>query len=189
MTNRSNAFKLNRSLHKNIGYFCIGMTLIFAISGIALNHINDFDSNYRITTQTWPVTLSAEQLKGPDANQQVLSALSMQEQKVKGQYWQNPTQYKVFLHQANIVVDTKAQSATLERIEPRFILRSLNFLHLNEAKQAWTWFSDIYALLLIYLAISSLFMIKGKKGVLGPRGILVVIGFAMPIGFVMVYAS
>lgn len=189
--NRSgiNWFKLNRSLHRDIGYFCIGMTLIFAISGIALNHINDWDSNYSITVQTHPITISQKQLKQADANQMVLNALSMQQQKVKAQYWQSPTQYKLFLDQGTLLIDTQQQSATVERIEPRFILRSLNFLHLNEAKQAWTWFSDIFALLLIYLAISALFMIKGKKGVLGARGLLVVSGFILPIGFVMIYAS
>ena len=186
-----NWFKLNRSLHKDLGYLCIGMTLIFAISGIALNHINDWDSNYRVTTQTWPIKITQEQLKqanGPDLVFNALPSLSKQ-QKVKAQYWQSPTQYKLFLHQATLLIDIQKQSATLERIEPRLLLRSLNFLHLNEAKQAWTWFSDIFALLLIYLAISALFMVKGRKGVIGPRGMLVVIGFILPIGFVLVYAS
>lgn len=186
---RINWFKLNRSLHKDIGYFCIGMTLIFAISGIALNHINDWDSNYQITTQTWPINISKAQLEQSNATDVVFSALPLTTQKVKAHYWQSPTQYKLFLHQATLLIDTQQQSATIERIEPRFLLRSLNFLHLNEAKQAWTWFSDIFALLLIYLALSALFMIKGKKGVLGPRGLLVIAGFAFPIGFIMIYAS
>lgn len=189
MNNRAiNWFTLNRRLHKNIGYLCIGMTLVFAISGIALNHINDWDSNYQVTTQTWPITITQNQLKQADANELVLTTLGIK-QPVKAQYWQSPTQYKLFLHQATLLIDIQKQSATIERIEPRFLLRSLNFLHLNEAKQAWTWFADIFALLLIYIAISALFMIKGKKGVLGPRGLLVMLGFLLPIGFVLVYAS
>ena len=184
-----NWFKLNRSLHRDIGYFCIGMTLVFAISGIALNHIHQWNSNYQITTTVLPINLSVEQLKQPTANRMVFEQLNLSTLKAKTQYWQNPTQYKIFLDNATIVVDTKQQSATLEQVTPRPIFRSLNFLHLNEARKAWTWFSDIYAILLVYLALSALFMVKGKKGVLSPRGLLVIIGFALPIGFVVLYAS
>ena len=38
--------KLNRVTHRDIGYLIAGLTLIYAISGITLNHKNDFNANY-----------------------------------------------------------------------------------------------------------------------------------------------
>jgi len=43
-----NGYQLNRSLHRDVGYFCIGLVIIFAVSGIAVNHKDDWNPNYRI---------------------------------------------------------------------------------------------------------------------------------------------
>ena len=40
--------KLNNILHRDVGYYFFGMTTIYALSGIALNHIADWDPNYII---------------------------------------------------------------------------------------------------------------------------------------------
>ena len=41
----------NRVLHRDLGYFFFGITLIYSISGIALNHIADWNPSYVITTK------------------------------------------------------------------------------------------------------------------------------------------
>ncbi|HKL38702.1 MAG TPA: hypothetical protein VJ876_07375, partial [Bacteroidales bacterium] len=43
--------KLNRILHRDLGYFFFGMTLIYALSGIALNHIDDWNPSYSIESE------------------------------------------------------------------------------------------------------------------------------------------
>ena len=40
--------KWSRILHRDIGYFFIGTTLIYGLSGIALNHMNDWNPNYKV---------------------------------------------------------------------------------------------------------------------------------------------
>jgi hypothetical protein len=35
-----------RSLHRDTGYFVVGLTLLYAISGLAVNHINDWDPSF-----------------------------------------------------------------------------------------------------------------------------------------------
>ena len=62
-------------------------------------------------------------------------------------------------------------------------LREMNWLHLNRGKQAWTFFADLFAVFLIFLATSGLFMIKGKKGVIGRGAIYVIAGIAVPVGY------
>ncbi|KZN40695.1 PepSY-associated TM helix domain-containing protein [Pseudoalteromonas luteoviolacea] len=181
-------FKLNRNLHRDIGYFCIGMTLVFAISGIALNHIHQFNSNYQVSRVSHQITLDVERIETPEFESQLLQKLALTTP-VKARFWQDKNTYKLFLKDTTLYLNPQANTVLVEQVKPRLLLRQLNFLHLNEARAAWMWFSDFYAVLLIYLALSALFMVKGKKGVWGPRGILVLAGFAAPIGFVVYYSS
>ena len=39
--------KLLRALHRDVGYIAVGLTLVYALSGLALNHIQDWDPNFR----------------------------------------------------------------------------------------------------------------------------------------------
>ena len=38
---------LLRSLHRDAGYLAVGFTVIYALSGLAVNHIADWDPNFR----------------------------------------------------------------------------------------------------------------------------------------------
>ena len=35
-----------RSLHRDAGYLIVGLTFVYAISGLAVNHIDDWNANY-----------------------------------------------------------------------------------------------------------------------------------------------
>lgn len=39
-------------LHRDIGYLCAGLTVIYAISGIAVNHIEEWNPNYDVRRAT-----------------------------------------------------------------------------------------------------------------------------------------
>jgi hypothetical protein len=67
---------------------------------------------------------------------------------------------------------------------PRPLLRVANWLHLNRGKKAWTLVADAYATGLLMLAVSGMFMLAGRKGLLGRGGLFVVLGAAIPIAYV-----
>ena len=48
-----NLSKLNRVTHRDIGYLIAGLTIIYAISGIALNHKNNWNPNYIFENRTF----------------------------------------------------------------------------------------------------------------------------------------
>ena len=81
-------------------------------------------------------------------------------------------------------VDTATGKVVDEGQKPRFFLRVANWLHLNRGKKAWTYFSDAYAVGLLFLACSGLFMIPGRKGLIGRGAVLVALGAAIPIAYV-----
>ena len=69
--------------------------------------------------------------------------------------------------------------------EPRFLLRIANWLHYNRGKRAWTYVADVYAVMLLYLAISGIFMIKGKLGLRWRGATLIAIGLLAPVGYIV----
>ena len=81
-------------------------------------------------------------------------------------------------------VDTKTGHVLDEEQKPRFLLRVANWLHLNRGKKAWTYFADGYAVGLLWLATSGLFMIPGKKALLGRGAVFSALGVLAPVLFV-----
>ncbi len=59
--------KLNRILHRDLGYFFFGMTIIYAVSGIALNHRHQWNPNYIITGEEFTTDL---QISPPQAGRE-----------------------------------------------------------------------------------------------------------------------
>lgn len=75
----------------------------------------------------------------------------------------------------------------MEHIKEKRILKELNYLHINGPRSVWTYVSDLYALILGFLAVTALFVLKGKKGFSG-RGIwLTLLGIIIPIVFLRIY--
>ena len=178
-----NWFRLNRTLHRDIGYFCISFTLVFAVSGLALNHVRDINPNYIVERAEAEGNLTL-QASDAEINAHLLNAFNL-DTAVKASYWESTSRYKLFLEQGHtITLNLNRQRAVYEAITPRPIIPALNRLHLNEVRQKWVVFSDVYAVLLIYLAVSALFMVKGKYGALSwRRGWLVLLGTAIPLAY------
>jgi hypothetical protein len=100
--------------------------------------------------------------------------------------------YRVSESALDIELDKRTLHVDLERgvvneegQSPRLLLRVMNWLHLNRGKKAWTYLADTYAVFLLYLAGSGLFMIPGKKGLLGRGAVLVSLGAIVPILYVV----
>ena len=178
-------YKLNRVLHRDIGYLTVGFTLIFAISGIAVNHIQDWNPNYSIskTESAIPpiVTQSEDEMV-----QHVLRHVSLSAP-VKNTFRSSPNELKIFFDGSTLYYNSRTGSVIEERIAERALLFDMNYLHLNHAKKIWTWVSDLFALFLIFLSISGLFILKGKQGIKGRGAVLTMIGFAIPVLFLLLY--
>ncbi len=175
-----NFFRLNRNLHRDIGYLSIGFTLIFALSGLALNHRDDWNPNYVMTKKVVKVPQWENEEKLISFAKESLSLNG----KMKGKFWVSSNELKLFFPEDTTVVYRKDKGTLeYEKITPRFLLRRFNGLHLNELKSWWILASDLYSVFLIYLAISALFMVKGKYGIRGRGGILTAIGLIIPAFF------
>lgn len=174
-----------RILHRDIGYFFIGTSIIYGLSGIALNHINDWNPNYKVTTKDFSTQLSME--NNTNVKENILQLLDEIDNRknYKQHYYPNSNRLKIFLKGGSLVeLNVNSGTGTIEWLKRRPIFYSVNFLHYNPHK-TWMWFSDIFAGALILLAITSLFMVRGRKGIAGRGGIYFVAGVIIPLLFII----
>jgi hypothetical protein len=165
-----------------VGYLLVGLTFVYAMSGLAVNHIEDWDPNFVNFERT--VELGGP-LTGDDqaVARQALDALGIHEDP-QDVFPMGDTQIDVFFEDRTVHVDTATGRVIEEGQRERFFLRLANWLHLNRGKAAWTFVADGYAILLLFLATSGIFMLPGRKGIRGRGAILVVLGAAVPIAYV-----
>ena len=172
-----------RAIHRDAGYLGVGLTLVYALSGLAVNHIADWDPSFRQIEKT-------HQLPGPlpsDTNalgKRVLAALEIKEAPSEV-YAAGDDAVDVVLEHRTLHVTPSSGKVVEEGQSPRLLLRTANWLHLNRGKKAWTYVADTYAVILLYLAISGLFMLPGRKGLLGRGALIAALGAAVPIGYVV----
>ncbi len=171
-----------RAVHRDIGYFSVGLTFVYALSGLAVNHIADWEPNFQQVTRQHrlPLPLPAEDEL---VAQSALTSLAIQEP-VREVFRAGPHNLEVVLDQRTLRIDTQSGSVTEDVQEPRFFLRAANWLHLNRGKKAWTFIADTYAVFLLLLSITGLWMFPGRKGLLGRAGIIAAAGALVPALYV-----
>ena len=40
--------RLNNVLHRDIGYLAVGLSVVYGVSGVAVNHVRDWNPSYRV---------------------------------------------------------------------------------------------------------------------------------------------
>jgi hypothetical protein len=167
-----------RAVHRDVGYSAVGLTFVYAVSGLAVNHIPAWDPNFTNTT-------TMHEIGGPvpedddAAGKFVLSKLGIAQ--TPREVAREGDELEILFEHRTLHVTTATGHVVDEEQKPRFFVRAANWLHLNRGKKAWTYFADAYAAGLLLLATSGLFMIAGKKGLFGRGIFFVAAGAAIPL--------
>lgn len=172
-----------RAIHRDVGYLAVGFTIIYAISGIAMNHVDDWNYNYNAKERS--ITIAPV----PDGFTDEAAAKLVADAAGKGKaddVFRAGDEVRLEYADGTKVTAIGAE-VTVQEVKSRFFFRAVTWLHAAKGKQGWKYIADVYALLLLYLAISGLFMIKGKLGLRWRGSILVAIGLSVPV--IYLYAS
>ena len=140
-----------RALHRDIGYFAVGLTVVYATSGIAVNHLKDWDPNFRQVNRTHHLALPLP-TDDDAAAKSALGSLGVREAP-REVYRASPTQLDLVFDQRTFHVDTRNGVVHEEGQAARPLLRVANWLHLNRGKKAWTYVADFYATFLLFLSL------------------------------------
>jgi len=177
-----------RVLHRDIGYLLFGLVLAYSVSGLAVNHVEDWNPNYSIHTSQvdlGPLPTGG----GLDAMEQfVKAAAGVGDHEVTGRRRPGENRFILFLQEGgevDVAVDTG--QGRMKRVTTRPGLFEVNVLHLNHLKGVWTYVADAFAVLLAFLAVSGIVLLKGRTGLMGRGKWFVLAGLVIPIVFLVHY--
>ena len=137
--------KWSRLIHRDLSFFFSGMVLIYAISGIVMNHRDTINPNFSITRKEYKI---AEKLpdKAGMSKEKVLTLLEPlgETGNYTKFYFPKTDVMKVFLKGgSNLLVNVKTGDAVYESVTRRPLIGAMSRLHYNPG-QWWTYFADIF---------------------------------------------
>ena len=179
--------KWNNILHRDIGYLAFALTLIYGVSGIAVNHTADWNPNYRLEKEFRkidPVNATSRD----EIISETLGKMNVDDELLNS-FRPDPQTVQLFFDGKTYSVDLPTGNVLVESTRPRRVLFEFNQLHLNAPKRAWTYVADLYALSLIVVAITGLFVLKGKNGITGRGAWLTAIGVVIPLLYWVYYLN
>lgn len=168
----SSVQRIMRALHRDIGYFLIGFTLIYCFSGIVMIYRgNDFLRFDKVVTEMYDPNLSEDEL---------IDELPFRSVTII----KNDTQ-RIEFEQGYYEKATGKTTYTSKQY-PTFI-RKMNVLHRSTQEDGTHWVSVVFAALLIFLALSSFWMFTSRSKFFKRGIILSLIGFVIAV--VLMYLS
>ncbi|RPH34564.1 MAG: hypothetical protein EHM93_00610 [Bacteroidales bacterium] len=136
-----------RSLHRDIGFFLIGFTIISCISGIVLIYRDTNFLKYdTVIEETFEPNLDEAELG------KMLNIKDFKIQKVEGD--------SLYFQKGTYNITTGVARFTVKEL-PSFFSK-INGLHKSKSKNITHWFTLTIGIMLLFLAISSLWMFKPK---------------------------
>jgi hypothetical protein len=173
-----------RTFHRELGFLAVGLTLVYAISGIAINHAHHWDANYTRTLEQYTIEPPGI---GPTAEIEplVLERVALTVP-VKNTWRASETEFQIFLEGGGLDVNLATGEVVRHGFAKRPLLFDLNFMHLNSGKAPWTGIADVYAGMLIVMSLTGIFLVRGRKGLSGRGGVFMALGFLLPIVYAVV---
>ena len=175
-----------RVLHRDLGYLFFGATVIYAASGIAINHRNDWNPSYSITRDELPLPEAGkiQPLTRADATN-MLAQVGVTA-KYQNHYSPGPGQVRIFFQGGSATLERAKGTVVVESIRRRPLLHTFNKLHYNPGVW-WTWFADVFSGALLVVALTGLFLLRGHHGITRRGGVLVAVGIIVPAVLVYFY--
>ena len=177
--------RINNILHRDIGYFFSGATIIYALSGLAVNHVNDWNPSFIINRK--PVTIELPMDRDQVDKDWVMELLKPlgEERSYLSHDFPTNRKVKIYLEDGSVFLNLKTGEGEYETIRRRPFFYQVNLLHLSP-KGAWLIFSDVFAVGLMVIASTGLFVLKGRRGITGRGAWLVSAGMILPAIFLLI---
>lgn len=174
--------RLTIATHRDVGYALFALVIVYSVSGIAVNHIEDWNPNYSRSSERREI----EPLAGLDPDAQVeraASLLGVKLDEVKNSFRPDPETLQIFVEASTYSIDLPTGKVIVDAARRRPVLFEFNQLHLNHIKGIWTYVADLFAVALILLAVTGLFIVKGENGPLRRGKWYLMAGFVVPAVF------
>ena len=161
--------KINyRNLHRDLGYFYVGLIISFAFSGILMNHREVWHpEKYTIDTKEINVGIVDSKLINDIYAENLGKQLGIKDkfrrQKIK------KDELKISFEKNDIEIDLKTGKGEIISFNKTPIISQTMQLHKNTSNW-WIYYSDIFGLSLIMIALTGTILIQAGKYSFKNRG-------------------
>jgi hypothetical protein len=173
--------KINfRNLHRDLGYFYVGLIISFATSGILMNHRDSWHAEkYTVETKVITIDVPAEKEITDQFAENLGKSLGIDD-KLRRQNVKEGN-LKISFQNHDIEVDIKTGKGELVSFIKTPIISQMMKLHKNTSNW-WIYYGDIFGISLITIAITGMIMIPAGKFSFKRRGWkLAVAGLIFPL--------
>ena len=175
-----------RDLHRDLGYFYIGLIVSFAFSGLMMNH-REFWHPDKYTTETKAIEVQLPEES--EINEKFAEDLGKKlgvDDKMRRHMVKKGT-LKISFEKHDIEIDMKTGKGEIVSFIKTPIISQSMSLHKNTSN-FWIYYSDIFAISLITIALTGTIMIKAGKFSWKNRGWkLAVAGVVFPLLFLILF--
>lgn len=167
-----------RIIHRDLGFVMVGLALVYGISGILLNHLDGQDPSYKIENKslTFAKGLTPEELKETWQSESDRPKLN--------NIGETAGKYRLMIQGGIGEYDPQTGMVQYQTSKRKPFAYWVNRLHYNRVK-GWSLMADIFAGSLIFLALSGLFMVKGKHSIAGRGKWYLIIGLLIPVLYIL----
>ncbi|MBS1680265.1 MAG: PepSY-associated TM helix domain-containing protein [Bacteroidetes bacterium] len=171
--------RLNIATHRDVGFFFSSLIIIYCLSGMALNHVDDWNPDFIIEKKE--IRLPKGYTVSKLTSKVVLEIGKLvNEDTYKVYDIPSPEKIKIYYNNASLLIDLSSGTGAYEKITRRPVFYQSNVLHRNSLN-GWKWVSDIFGGMLILISITGLFILKGKKGITGRGKWFIAAGLLLPV--------
>ncbi|WP_310379256.1 PepSY-associated TM helix domain-containing protein [Flavobacterium sp.] len=157
-----------RNLHRDLGYFYIGLIISFAFSGILMNHRDSWHAEkYTVETKAIQVKFPSEKNITEKFAKELGKKLGIEDKMRR--YKLDGGTLKISFEKNDVEIDTKTGKGEIVSYIKTPILSQMIKLHKNTSNW-WIYYGDVFGISLIVIAISGTLMIPAGKFSFKQRG-------------------
>ena len=173
--------KWSRLIHRDLSFLFAGILIIYCISGIYMNHRDSINVHYAVERVEFNSNQFPVDYKLSETDVRKLLAHYNLSNSYTKHYYPQENHLKVFIKGgSSLELNQSTGQGVVEILSKRPLVSDMVKLHYNPNKW-WTWFSDIFCIVMIVVIITGFTMMKGRNGFVGRGGILLLIGILVPI--------
>lgn len=169
-----------RNLHRDLGYFYIGLIISFAFSGVLMNHREHWHPE-KYTVETKPISVNIP--KDTEITEKYAEELAKQlgiDDKIR-RHKVKDDELKISFEKNDVEIDLKRGKGEIVTFNKTPIISQTMKLHKNTSNW-WIYYSDIFGISLIIIAVTGAIMIPAGKFTFKKRGWkLAVAGILFPL--------
>ena len=171
-----------RNTHRDLAYYFVGLIIAFAFSGIFLNHRQSWNPRrytYQVKEVTIPAMMKEQVTDSFIAN---FTAQQQIEDNLRRFAVDDKNTLRISYTMNDVTIDLTTGKGKIESYRTTPLLGQMTQLHIDTSKW-WIYYSDVFGMAMLTIAITGMFIEKGKNSFRQRGWWLALLGMIFPLIF------